>query len=99
MRGFSTLEFSLKILLVKILNLNKNFKFFLVNALAIQIDGDSSSRSCLVGLIAFLPDELLPPLQCKDLHESYACGYSEGRCDGRLFCGTPPCTWRLVDFK
>lgn len=59
---------------------------------AAESRGDS--RVCRVGLVAYLPEVVKPPTVCADPYEIYTCNYGEGRCDGRLFCGTPPCTWR-----
>lgn len=47
---------------------------------------------CVVGTV------VLPPVDPKPLlcptNEVYGCAYGELRCDGRLFCGTPPCYWK-----
>lgn len=46
---------------------------------------------CMIGTIA------LPPpvgIRCQNLNEVFACAFGEVRCDGRGYCGTPPCHWR-----
>lgn len=45
---------------------------------------------CMIGTIA------LPPpvgIRCQ-ANEVFACAFGELRCDGRGYCGTPPCHWR-----
>lgn len=51
--------------------------------------------TCRTGVRAYLPENL-EPLACKDINEVYACGFSETRCDGNLWCGTEGefCDWR-----
>lgn len=48
--------------------------------------------SCLTGTAARPPKE--PHLNYSKANVEFACAYGEARCDGLLYCGTPPCHWR-----
>lgn len=74
----------------------EKMKFTLLISLQIMVVfGEQQVRlisECLTGVAAELPNDP-KPITCLKPNEVYVCAYGEARCDGLLYCGTPPCHW------